>query len=204
MTALETLRAVDARIAAISSKIDDLQAELVGLQVRREEVDAEFVAEQTAKQLAEEAARAKVVAKELREIKALAAAASAPAKKPRAPRKAKETFSIARTGEFTIELKGNNHCSLGGVAQRKLKFEVFCRMQGEHGLDGQGFVIDNVDIQKRFDAIKVCDISCELLCRRMAEEIKGDLGKRASALKEIKVRVWGVPGQAFAEYLWQK
>ena len=190
MTALETLRSIDARIAALSTKIEDLQAELVGLQIMREEADKAFVAEQTAKQLAWEAAQR--------------GESAPPAKKPHAPRKAKETFSIARTGEFTVELKGSNHCSLGGVAQRKLKFGVFCRMQGEHGLDDQGFVIDNVEIQRRFDEIKVCDISCELLCKRMADEIKGDLGSRSKALKEIKVRVWGVPGQAFAEYLWQK
>jgi hypothetical protein len=71
-------------------------------------------------------------------------------------------YSILRYGEYCCYLKGANYCSLinkESVAEQiPFKYKVCIKTDG---LDNNGFITDQSNIQSYFDNVESSDISCE-------------------------------------------
>jgi hypothetical protein len=89
-----------------------------------------------------------------------------------------------------VQLSGNKHCGL--LKQNRFKFEVWITGQT---LDSNGFLADNAIIGQWFDRLTETAESCELICQRAANDfLKSDI-----TVEKVKVRIWGIRDQAFAE-----
>ena len=79
------------------------------------------------------------------------------------------TFTIKRTGEFTVHtVPGTPHCGTKPVL--KIQYSFVCRCLGT-SLDSRGFLFDQVNVDKYFQSIRACDISCERLAMRCTRDL---------------------------------
>jgi hypothetical protein len=78
-------------------------------------------------------------------------------------------YTIQRSGDFYAVPMGDVFCGeiTRGEAHR---FTYTVRCEGSN-VDSRGFLMDQVDIRSMFDAIGEYTESCELLAKRMAEQI---------------------------------
>lgn len=101
------------------------------------------------------------------------------------------TISAVQTPSGNGSASG--HCGLKkSDAPAEFPWEVTC-VASE--LDSQGFVIDNQDIKKWFDAIEEISVSCETVARIAANVVWSMMEHPY----EVRVKLWGLPGVAFAE-----
>lgn len=64
---------------------------------------------------------------------------------------------------------GSVHCGLDDdPAPREYRYQVDIDADG---LDGDGFVVDNMAVVRYFERINAVGVSCERLCERAAEEL---------------------------------
>lgn len=75
----------------------------------------------------------------------------------------------------------------------------------DDGLDTDRFILDNKVISDWFqdyeNSFRVFN-SCEAICEQAAEIFLRELGPRRRFATEVCVRIWGLPGKAYAEYMW--
>lgn len=128
-------------------------------------------------------------------------------------------YTIRRMGKFETRLiEGYSHCSVPTAenpypksckcegAPRTLEYDAWVTV-GEDGLDEQGFVVDNRVFSDFFSGQKEMRISCEQLAKKAAVflfETVAQTPKRRAAVLEVCVKVWGLPDEAYAEYMWVK
>lgn len=113
-------------------------------------------------------------------------------------------FTIRRKGEFSAFLvAGTPHCGIGEDVIKTFNYEAWICMKPE-GLDGRGFVVDNKVFKQFFDAQLHLTISCEQLALNAARHFfkLASAGKRKDLIVEVCVQIWGLPGEAYAEYKW--
>jgi hypothetical protein len=110
-------------------------------------------------------------------------------------------FTLRREGTFICELSGSIHCGLLPINEFRYQAEICVT---DNGLDSQGFIMDNADIQKYFDSIGATDLSCELLACNTARHFAGVvLNNSHDCVNSVKVVIWGIP-TSNAEYVWQR
>jgi hypothetical protein len=116
-------------------------------------------------------------------------------------------FTVRRKGEFTAYLvPGTPHCGIGEGKTKTFTYDAWVCLD-DNGLDSRGFVIDNSEFKKYFDGISRLDISCETLCKQAATHLykmAAVTKPRKKYVTEVCVQIWGLPGEAYAEYKWLK
>jgi hypothetical protein len=122
-------------------------------------------------------------------------------------------FTIRRTDKFTTYLVPNTtHCGIGngvnsGDGQTvEFTYDAWVCMD-DKGLDDSGFVIDNKEFKVFFDTQKRTSLSCERLCYKAAQHFFKIASKSKQGMRyvdEVCVKIWGLPGVAYAEYKWTR
>lgn len=116
-------------------------------------------------------------------------------------------FTVRRKGEFTAYLvPGTSHCGIGDGLTKTFSYDAWVCLE-DGGLDDRGFVIDNSEFKKFFDRQTRLDISCEALCKAAAThffKVAAVSQERKNFVSEVCVQIWGLPGEAYAEYKWNK
>lgn len=68
------------------------------------------------------------------------------------------SFTLKRTGKFSVKTHGNNHCGTSDVLQISYNLEVRCTADS---LDHRGFLFDQTKADQWFAAQKFTALSCE-------------------------------------------
>jgi hypothetical protein len=71
------------------------------------------------------------------------------------------TFTIKRSGDFSVKTFGPNHCGTSENLKVRYNLSVVCL---EGSLDQKGFLFDQTKVQIFFDRIKTTHLSCEEFC----------------------------------------
>lgn len=114
-------------------------------------------------------------------------------------------FTIRRNDEFITRLvDGTPHCGVG-TGMVTFKYEAWVIVADE-GLDMNGFVIDNMEFKKYFDTRTTMDHSCEMACMQAGRHFFKLAARKSGGIHilEVCVRIWGLSGIAYAEYLWKR
>ncbi len=123
-------------------------------------------------------------------------------------------FTIRRIDKFTTYLvPGTSHCGIGtgknsGDGESvSFTYDAWVKI-ADQGLDDKGFVIDNKEFKVYFDQQTKTSLSCEMICKNAAKHFfkiaAGNDKRNIPNIQEVCVRIWGLPGVAYAEYMWSK
>lgn len=111
------------------------------------------------------------------------------------------TFTVCRFGEFTCAWQlSDTKCGIGDRTTFRYELKV-----KSTGLDKQGFVADNREIQSYFERLygrtdKVF-VSCERMCLQALKDFQGKFAARGQKLIGFEARIWGAE-QSYAELVW--
>lgn len=68
------------------------------------------------------------------------------------------TFTLKRTGTFSIKTSGNNHCGTSDSLAISYRLEIRCTADS---LDGRGFLFDQTKTDAWFQGQRFTSLSCE-------------------------------------------
>jgi hypothetical protein len=107
-------------------------------------------------------------------------------------------FRQMANGSFSVEVDGCYHCGPNHDSPKAFDYEVEVHYHGLQSLDARGFLMDNLAFRMYFEGLQKLTDSCELMAQKAAEFFWKQLNGRC---KEIRVKVWGIKGQAMVEYI---
>lgn len=103
-------------------------------------------------------------------------------------------MAMVMKGKATAQQSGEFHCGLlADDGKATFEWEVECVAN----LDQKGFVIDNQEIRVWFESIEEISVSCETFCQIAA----GVIWKMMARPVGIRVKIWGLPDVAYAEFI---
>lgn len=86
-----------------------------------------------------------------------------------AVKKLTATMTIRRSGQITVDtMAGTPHC--GTKDKLDIMYEVECRCTSD-SIDTNGFLFDQINIDKYFQTIEAVSISCERLTLKTARDL---------------------------------
>lgn len=121
------------------------------------------------------------------------------------PRKAKEpTFlTMRRSGQFTVETSGPNHCGLD--LMQDIRYTIVCKCESD-SKDSRGFLFDQVNVDTMFKSLGSTTVSCEELCERFARKLYAlVMSENARAkVRKLKVTLSPAPYAASMSFEWER
>lgn len=103
-------------------------------------------------------------------------------------------------GETLVRTEGPAPCGVAiqdGMLNMRWRVEIIAAK-----LDASGFVLDNNAVKTHIDALRVIDVSCELLAQKLARHFYDALEAQCDgACAQVSVTIWGGPS-ASLEYCW--
>lgn len=99
------------------------------------------------------------------------------------------TFTLNRTGNFTLKNKSKNQCR--AIGHEIFSYHVLLNVKPV--LDKQGFIVDHEVINKAVQRAVNKATSCELLCLHICKEIESTLKKMKKDFNSIKVIIKADP-----------
>ena len=78
------------------------------------------------------------------------------------------TFTLKRTGRFSVRTSGANHCGTNQSLDINYRLEVRCTADS---LDERGFLFDQTHIDRWFQSQRTCSISSEQYALQCSREL---------------------------------
>lgn len=98
-----------------------------------------------------------------------------------------------RDGEFTARIEPDSiYCGLYTTPEITYRFQVELEAD-DSGLDENGFLVDNRDLERIFTECALVDKSCELLCHHFVEHVLRLCGDRKPYVRRCTVSLWAHP-----------
>lgn len=99
------------------------------------------------------------------------------------------TYAQHASGEFSVDvMPGTKHCGINDN-RGQFRYQVDIDYTGS-ALDETGFLLDNTDFQRYFQALEPLSISCELFARRCAQHFADCLQSRIDSVRRVAVRIY--------------
>jgi hypothetical protein len=120
------------------------------------------------------------------------------------------TLTLRRAGDFTLAVYGSSHCGViepGKPAIVPCSYSLTLECYA-HGLDDQGFLVEQIGIHTYFNTLPPSSLSCELFCVKCAHELVEKIraeNPRAAIRRvslEIAPKPKHAPGSAGMTYIW--
>jgi hypothetical protein len=110
----------------------------------------------------------------------------------------KNRLTLRRRGEFTVRTEGEHHCGVNKVQFIRYEVEVVCHPL----LDHRGFLFEQLNVDKFFQAIRKTSLSCEkltMMCAKQIQELIRD-DNIICDVESIQVRLCADPFAADMTY----
>lgn len=115
--------------------------------------------------------------------------------------KTKQSLTLRRRGEFTIEALGDNHCGVNDFQNIRYEVEVICSTR----LDSRGFLFEQRNVDAFFQTIRSTSASCEALTKECAKKLRNLIldENPACEVKSIAVNLCPAPYAADMTFTWK-
>lgn len=115
--------------------------------------------------------------------------------------KAKQSLTLRRRGEFTIETLGDHHCGVNDFQNIRYEVEVVCTTK----LDSRGFLFEQRSVDAFFQGIRSTSQSCEVLTKDCAKKLRELIldENPTCEVKRIAVNLCPAPYAADMTFTWE-
>lgn len=114
------------------------------------------------------------------------------------------TITMTRSGEFSIIVRGDSHCSTapdGQATKVKFDFRIVC---DTFSLDKRGFLVDQLTVGQYFADLRETELSCEELVIDCGEELVRIAKNENPKIKIIELELKLAPAPYIASMVYSR
>lgn len=100
-------------------------------------------------------------------------------------RNLRQSLNMDRSGSFEVSTYGKNPCGLTKKVVVRYGVVIKCNTQ----LDNRGFIVDQMNVDAFFNAIKRTNLSCENLCIQSAKDLMAKIQEENPGIKIESLRL---------------